>query len=120
MDRIHFGHNGRRTKVRIGDKTMKNKNKGRQRQRTRQRFVWLVIGSILVSASIVTTIVIHSLRIERSRAHEQRDKTMRLVEDEGYITDFSIDAPVVRPENENDEKVIGYKKIKLISSNGSK
>jgi hypothetical protein len=76
------------------------------------RRLLLAAIAFLFTGTVVTTIIINMTRSDRSRAKDTEIRVMQLMKDEEYVTGFSIDAPVLRPEDRPTGDKIFYQKIK--------
>ncbi|MFM2135809.1 MAG: hypothetical protein RL021_1209 [Bacteroidota bacterium] len=73
----------------------------------------LVIAfSLLFVATVVTTVTILTTRSDRSKAKDTEIRVLQLMQEETYVTDFSIDEPVIRAEDRPEAGKIFYMKIK--------
>ncbi|MFM2206299.1 MAG: hypothetical protein RL213_274 [Bacteroidota bacterium] len=89
----------------------KSRLSGRQRNRMRMRRLIIAAFAFLFTGTVVTTIIINMTRSDRSRAKDTEIRVMQLMEEEEYVTGFSVDAPVLRPEDRPTGEKIFYKKI---------
>jgi hypothetical protein len=95
---------------------MKNNLRGRQRQRMSRRMVILIFGSIIAVATVITTIILQTGDVETMRAMDNETKTVHIVEEQFYVNEFEISAPVVNSNAADQQGQMNVRVIKPISA----
>ena len=90
---------------------MRPTQKPRQRQRMHRKMILLWLGSFVIVASVVTTIVINTTQVEQVRAKSEQQQNYFLVEDQSYSNSFTLPAPIIRKNIPPAEKAILVKKF---------
>lgn len=95
---------------------MKNNLRGRQRQRMSRKMVLLLFGSIVMVATVITTIVIQTGDVKRTRAKDQDTRAIHIVEEQFYTNDFELPAPVLNSKVAEENGATNIRLIKPTSS----
>lgn len=80
--------------------------------RLRRRMALVIVFSLLFVATVVTTVTLFTIRTDRSKAKDTEIRVLQLMQEETYVTGFSIDEPVFRAEDRPETGKIFYQKIK--------
>ncbi|MEY4593725.1 MAG: hypothetical protein RIQ47_135, partial [Bacteroidota bacterium] len=95
---------------------MKNNLRGRQRQRMSRRMVILIFGSIVAVATVITTIILQTGNVETMRARDNETKSVHIVEDQFYVNDFEIPAPVLNSNAADQQGQMNVRMMKTVSA----
>lgn len=95
------------------------KTRQRQRQRMQRRMILLFLGSFVVIATIVTTLVINTTRVEQSRAKSDKHENHFVVEDQVYTNTFTLSAPIMSKHIAPQEGTLLVRRMKKITPGSS-
>jgi hypothetical protein len=94
---------------------MKPTQKPRQRQRIRRRMVLLFLGSFVIVATLVTTVVFNTTNVETSHAQSDKYQNYCVVDDQSYTNSFSLEAPIMCTKPLPQEGTLLCRKVKSIT-----
>ena len=98
---------------------MRPTQKPRQRQRLKRRMILLMLGSFIIAATVVTTIVINTTQVAQTKAKSEHKENYFLVEDQSYSNTFSLPAPIIRKNIPPAEGTLLVKKLSKADADNS-